>query len=157
MAETTSALVEATQARLPSGATRRPTGTGLFPKRVEKRRSALPGTASRSIAMRLISLRVAASKTATSPECAQETSARLPSGVSLTRIGNCGTLSVAAIASVFVSRTETVSAPRLVTQTSRPSGVVAMPSAPSPVGMSLTTLPSARSTTVTDPEPILAT
>src|SRR5262249_8043580 len=139
IAETMSALVEATQARLPSGAIRSPTGTGLFPNRSEKRRASLPATAPPASATRGSSFREARAKTATAPDCAHETRARLPSGVIFTRIGNFGTLSVAATARVFVSMTDTVSAPRLVTQTSPPSGEIAIPSAPSPVGMSLTT------------------
>ncbi len=47
--------------------------------------------------------------------------------------------------------TEIVFAPRLATQTSRPSGVTSMPSAPFPVSTFCTTLPAARSITVTPP------
>ena len=53
--------------------------------------------------------------------------------------------------------TEIVFASRLTTHTSAPPGRMSIPSAPAPVGISVTTEPAFTSTTVTDPDPMLAT
>ena len=73
------------------------------------------------------------------------------------RMGKSAAFSVAMISRVFGFTTETVSASRLVIQTSRPSGVMSMPSAPAPVGICFRTFRPVRSIAVTDPEPMLAT
>ena len=131
-------------------------GAGLLPKRVEKTRSALPGTASRSIAMRFDLLaRGRVENGDVAPNARTRPGARFPSGVDLTRIGNCGTLSVAAIASVFVSRTLTDVGPSVGHPHFAAVRVIAMPSAPSRSAHPLMSLALARSTTVTDPEPML--
>jgi hypothetical protein len=151
MTTTTSACDAATQARLPSGSMYRPTGAELVPKRFWKTRPSVFATASRPSAMRLISARVAVSKTPTSPEPVNDTSARFPSGVNLTRIGNSPALIVAVTFAVFVSMAEIVFAPRFVTQTSRPSGVMSTPSAPLPVSTNCRTFPAVRSMIETPP------
>src|SRR5712691_13125320 len=93
-----------------------PIGTGLVPKRPANIRP-VPGASGALKATRRTSARDGVSKTATSLEPALETSAYRPSGVTFTRIGNDFERRVAWIARVAVSRTLTVSAARLATNT----------------------------------------
>ena len=65
-----------------------PTGTGLLPNLSLNSLSSWPSTAVSPMLSRLISLRCATSKIATSPLDPLETSTYLPSGVNLQRIGN---------------------------------------------------------------------
>ena len=74
-----------------------------------------------------------------------------------TRIGKPLQGTVATTSRVDASITDSVSDARLLTQTCLPSGVVAIPSAPAPVVISVSLRPPSRSIAVTLPEPMLAT
>lgn len=107
--------------------------------------------------MRLISRRSLASKTATSPELALETSTLAPSGVNFRRIGKVGESSVAITSSDLASTTLTVLPRRLLTHTCEPSGDTSMPSASGPVDTWPRRSPFSRSITVIECDPMLAT